>query len=182
MVDQQAETMKARHRPPLALVVAVGRNGAIGRGGTLPWTMPGDLARFRDLTMGTPMIMGRRTFASIGRALPGRESIVVSRDRALALPDGVFQAADPDAALRFAVRRADAMGAAAISLIGGTSLFEAMLPHVDQMHLTYVDLAPEADTFFPAIDLAAWRETSRRTPPRHARDEAACVFVDYARA
>ena len=168
--------------PPLAIVVAVGRNGAIGRDGKLPWAMPGDLARFRDLTMGTPMIMGRRTFDSIGQALPGRESIVVSRDPALALPAGVFHAAGPEAALILAVERAAAMGAASISLIGGAGLFETMMPRVERLHITYVDLAPAADTFFPAIDWASWRETSRFVPPRHARDEAPCVFVDYARA
>lgn len=167
---------------PLAIVAAVGRNGAIGQGGRLPWTMPGDLARFRALTMGTPMIMGRRTFESIGRALPGRESIVVSHDPSLALPDGVFRAADPDAALAFAASRAAAMGAGAMTLIGGATLFTAMMSATDRLHMTFVDRAPEADTFFPPIDPALWREISRAIPPRHPRDEADCVFVDYVRA
>jgi dihydrofolate reductase len=169
-------------RTPLAAVVAVGRNGAIGRDGGLPWTMPGDLARFRDLTMGTPMIMGRRTFESIGKALPGRESIVVTRDPALALPEGVLRTADPETALAIGRERARAIGAPAITLIGGATLFAAMMTRVDRLHLTVVDLAPDADTFFPTLDPAAWREVSRHVPPRHPRDEAACVFVDYERA
>ena len=169
-------------RRPLAIVVAVGRNGAIGQGGALPWKMPGDLARFRALTMGRPMIMGRRTFASIGRALPGRESIVVSRDAALSLPAGVYRAASPQAALDLAESRAVAMGANDISLIGGATLFAAMMAQVDRLYMTIVDLAPEADTFFPAIDPAIWRETARHVPVPHADDEATCVFVDYVRS
>lgn len=167
---------------PLAIVAAVGRNGAIGQGGKLPWTMPVDLARFRVLTMGRPMIMGRRTFDSIGRALPGRESIVVTRAPRFAPPEKVWHAGDLDAALALGATRAEAMGADAIALIGGASLFEAMMPATDRLHMTFVDLAPEADTFFPAIDPAIWRETSRVVPPRHSGDQATCVFVDYVRA
>ncbi len=166
---------------PLAIVAAVGRNGAIGQGGRLPWTMPGDLARFRARTMGKPMIMGRRTFESIGRALPGRESIVVTRDAANRLPAGVHRAADPDAACEIAATRAAAMGATEVSLIGGATLFDLMMDRADRLYMTFVDLAPEADTFFPAIDPAVWRETSRHVPKRHANDDAGCVFVDYAR-
>ncbi len=168
-------------RPPLVIVAAIGRNGAIGRENAVPWTMPGDLARFRDLTMATPMIMGRRTYASIGKPLPGRESIVVSRDSALTLPAGVHRAGDPGAALALARERAKAMRARSISLIGGAALFEALMGETDRLCLTLVDLAPEADTIFPTIDPALWRETQRVVPPRHLRDEAACVFVDLAR-
>ena len=167
---------------PLAIVVAIGRNGAIGRAGTLPWTMPGDLARFRTLTMGTPMIMGRRTFDSIGRPLPGRESIVVSRDPAFAPPRGVFRVTTPEQALALADDHAPAMGAPALSLIGGAALFAALMPRVDVLRVTLIDLAPEADTVFPPIDTEIWREVSRTVPPRHPGDEAPCVFVDYVRA
>ena len=167
--------------PPLAIVVAVARNGAIGRDGRLPWTMPGDLTHFRALTMGTPMIMGRRTFESIGRPLPGRDSIVVTGNAAFAVPAGVFVVGDPAAAVALAETRAATMGAAAISLIGGATLFSTMLPLVERLHVTVVDLAPEADTFFPPIDPAVWCETSRVSPSRDPGDEAACVFVDYAR-
>ncbi len=168
-------------RVPLAIVAAVGRNGGIGQGGTLPWRMPGDLARFRDLTMGKPMIMGRRTFESIGRALPGRESIVVSQNAALPLPSGVHRAASTDGAMILAEARATAMRAGEISLIGGATLFETMMDQTDRLYMTFVELDTPADTFFPAIDPAVWREVSRYVPDPHPKDEAACVFVDYVR-
>ena len=97
------------------------------------------------------------------------------------LPDGVFRTSDPDAALALAKQRAEAMGAETISLIGGATLFDAMMPRVDRLHVTIVDLAPAADTFFSPIDPAIWREVSRFELPRHPADEAACVFVDYIR-
>lgn len=168
-------------RRPLAIVAAVGRNGAIGHEGKLPWRMPGDLSRFRELTMGKPMIMGRRTFASIGKALPGRESIVVSRDAALPLPSGVHRAASPDGALVLANARATAMDAAEISLIGGATLFDLLMDRTDRLYITFIDLAPPADTFFPPIDPSIWRETRRHVPERHRNDEAGCTFVDYVR-
>ena len=169
------------NRFPLVAVAAMGRNGAIGRANALPWSMPGDLARFKALTMGTPMIMGRRTFEAIGRALPGRESIVVTRGAGLNFPAGVRRAADPDAALALARERAAAMRAQTITLIGGATLFVSMMPHVDRLAMTIVDLAPDADTFFPAIEPSIWAEVGRHVPPRHDRDEATCVFVDFAR-
>lgn len=166
---------------PLMIVAAVGRNGAIGRDNGLPWTMPGDLARFRELTMGCPMIMGRRTWQSIGRSLPGRESIVVSRGAPADLPPGAHRACGPDEALAIAHGRAEVMAAPAIALIGGATLFAVMMPRADRLAMTFVDLRPTADTFFPPIDPIAWREATRIVPPRHAGDEAACVFVDYVR-
>jgi dihydrofolate reductase len=168
-------------RTPIAIVAAIGRNGAIGREGRLPWTMPGDLARFRDLTLGKPMIMGRRTFDSIGRALPGRETIVVSRNPSLRLPDGAHLATTPEAALALADVRARAMGAAEISLIGGSHLFNHLLGEVDRLYMTIVDLTPDADTFLPPIDPTTWQEVRRWVPSRHPGDEAPCVFVDYLR-
>ncbi|MCX8252354.1 Dihydrofolate reductase type 3 [Beijerinckiaceae bacterium RH AL1] len=175
------ESQNATDDVPLVAVAALARNGAIGRAGGLPFTMPGDLARFRALTMGTPMIMGRRTWDSIGRPLPGRESLVVTRDPSLDLPQGVWRSASPEDALRLAQTRAAAMGAASVSLIGGAALFGALLDRVDRLALTFVDLAPDGDTFFPPIDPAAWQEVSRIVPQRHSGDEAACTFVDYVR-
>lgn len=169
-------------RRPLVIVAAAARNGAIGRDNALPWTMPSDLARFRRLTMGCPMIMGRRTWESIGRNLPGRESIVVSRRAMESLPPGAHHAADPRAALDLAAARAEAMDAGEIALVGGAALFEALMPHADRLAMTFIDLRPEADTFFPAIDPYLWREAARSVPPRHPRDDAACIYVDYVRA
>lgn len=165
---------------PLVIFAAVARNGAIGRDNALPWTMPGDLARFKSLTMGCPMIMGRRTWQSIGRNLPGRESVVVSRGL-LPLPEGAHAATDPEHALTLAARRAEAMRAPAIALIGGAALFAALMPRADRLAMTFVDLRPDADTFFPPIDPYAWREVGRDRPPRHENDQAGCIFVEYRR-
>ena len=166
----------------ISAVIAVARNGALGRDNALPWTMPSDLARFRALTMGRPMIMGRRTYQSIGKALPGRESIVVSRHPLAGLPDGVHAALGPDAALDLAATRASALGASEIAVIGGAALLTALMPHVDTVYLTIIDLRPEADVFFEQLDPYVWRETARQRPPRHPRDEADCVFLEYRRA
>lgn len=167
---------------PLIAIVAIARNGAIGRDGALPWHMPGDLARFRALTIGRPMVMGRRTFDAIGRALPGRDSVVVTRRPADAFPDGVDAAASPEAALLLAGRRARERGAREIALIGGTELFRALGHRIGAWRVTLVDLAPAADTFLPMPDPWLWRETARVRPPRDPRDEADCVFLDFERA
>lgn len=164
---------------PLVLVAAIARNGAIGRDNALPWTMPGDLARFRALTTGRPMIMGRRTFEAIGRNLPDRESIVVTRGPVPLSDASVHAVGDPETALALADRRAAAMGAAEIALVGGAALFAALMPRCARLALTFVDCVPEADTFFPPIDPYVWAECARTYPPRDPRDEADCVFVDY---
>ena len=166
---------------PLVAVAAIGRNGALGRDNRLPWSMPSDLARFRAVTMGKPMIMGRRTFESIGRVLPGRESIVVTRASRPAATPGLFHAASPEAALVLARERARVMGASEVINAGGATLFGALMPVTDRLCLTVVDLAPEADVFFPAIDPSAWREAGRVAQPRGPRDDAACWFLDYIR-
>ena len=173
--------MSSATRVPLAAVAAVGRNGAIGRDNKLPWHVPSDLAHFRERTMGKPMIMGRLTFQAIGRALPGRETIVVTRRSTASLPAGVWQAGDPDEALALGWERAVAMGADEVVLAGGAALFSAMMGVTDRLHMSFIDLAPNADTFFPAIDPAIWQEVSRTVPPRRPADEAGCTFVSYAR-
>ena len=167
---------------PLSAVVAVGRNGAIGLDNALPWTMPSDLARFRALTMGKPMIMGRRTFESIGKALPGRVSMVVSRRGGPNLPDGVLSASSLAEAVDMAATQAVALGASEIAVIGGAALFDALMPRLDRVYLTVIDLRPEADTFLESLDPYVWRETERLRPPRHPRDDADCVFLAYRRA
>jgi dihydrofolate reductase len=173
--------MPANRNLPLTAVAAVGSNGAIGKGNRLPWTMPSDLAHFRLCTMGKPMIMGRLTFEAIGRALPGRESIVVTRAAGLLPQPGVWVADSPEQALALAQQRAEAMGADEVVLAGGATLFTSMMPIIDRLRMTFIDLAPAADTFFPPIDPAIWQEESRVIAPRDPKDEAACVFVDYLR-
>jgi dihydrofolate reductase len=165
----------------LVAVAAIGRNGAIGGANALPWRMPTDLRHFKAVTLGKPLIMGRKTYDSIGRPLPGRETIIVTRDAAFTPPPGAHVVASPQAALALARRRAAAMGAEDIILAGGAQLFEALMAQTDRMRLTEVDLAPEADVFFPAIDWSEWVETARETPPRAPGDDAACAFVIYDR-
>jgi dihydrofolate reductase len=139
----------------LGLVAAVGREGAIGRAGALPWHAPEDLAHFKRLTTGHRVIVGATTWASIGRVLPGRHFVVVSRRR-LDLPEGVVLTSDPDEALAVA-RAADP----APLLAGGAQLYEALLTHVERAYLTDVDEAvPDADAFFPTLDADEWDEVA----------------------
>ena len=165
---------------PLALVAAVARNGVIGGDNTLLWRLSSDLKRFKAITMGKPLLMGRKTFDSIGKPLPGRETIVVTRDRSFAV-EGVHVAHDPQAGLALARGRAAAMGADEVILAGGAELYALLLPQVTRMYLTHVELTPEGDAHFPDIDWADWHEVARVTPVRQPKDEADFNFVDYVR-
>lgn len=143
----------------VTIVVAVGQNGVIGRDGDLPWPPTGDLAQFKALTMGHPMVMGRTTFESIGRPLPGRASIVLTRDPSWTA-DGVLVAHDLSAALTTAAGLDDQT-----FLIGGAEVYASALAAgaVDRMVVTHVHLAPEGDAWFPDVDWATWTETERAT-------------------
>ncbi len=162
--------------PAIVLVAALARNRVIGVDGDLPWRLPDDLKRFKAITLGKPMIMGRKTFESIGRALPGRRTIVVTRDPAWTA-EGVETAGSLDEALSVA-----ASGATdEIVIAGGGEIYAQALPRADRLRLTLVDLAPEGDARFPEVDPAEWREIARE--PHPASDgRPAFVFVDYARA
>ncbi len=138
----------------VTLIAALGRNRVIGKDGTMPWHLPEDLKHFKALTMGHPMIMGRKTFDSIGRPLPGRRSIVITRDRAWRVP-GVEVAHSFDEAL-------DLAGPAdRVFVIGGGEVYAVSLPFADRHELTEVDAEPEGDTWFPEWDPAQWREVAR---------------------
>lgn len=141
----------------VTIVVAIGRNGVIGRDGDLPWPPTGDLAQFKALTMGHPVVMGRTTFESIGRPLPGRTSIVLTRDPAWAA-DGVEVAGDLRTALATAAALDDD-----VFLIGGAQVYAAALADgvVDRMVVTQVHQAPDGDAWFPDVDWSRWRETVR---------------------
>lgn len=167
---------------PLSLVVAVSENSVIGRDQGLPWHLPSDLKRFRALTMGKPLLMGRRTFQSIGRPLPGRVSVVLTGDPAFAAPEGVRVAADLRAGLAEAEAAARQMGAPEIMVIGGRQVFEDTLPLARTLHLTRVHAAPEGDVLFPALDPSQWREIHREGPVRGERDEAAVTYITLERA
>lgn len=166
---------------PVVLIAAVGRNGAIGLRDGLPWRLPSDLRGFRAETMGKPVIMGRKTFASLGRPLPGRYLVVVSRDPALALPEGVVGATGIETALDRAQAIAAEHGAAEVMVAGGAEIYRAVLPFAGALRITEVDLEPEADSFFPPIDPAVWRETAREAGERGERDEACFAVVRYGR-
>ena len=161
---------------PIAFVVAVAENGVIGAAGALPWRIRSDLRRFRQITMGKPILMGRKTFDSIGRALDGRDNIVVTRRPDFA-PPGVIVAHDLDAALAEAEGRAKGRGADEISVIGGGELFAALLSVASRIHLTQVGLAPEGDVYFPAIPESEWTEVSREALPFTEGDSARATYV-----
>jgi dihydrofolate reductase len=162
-------------------VVAVADNGIIGQGNALPWHISADLKRFRALTLGKPLIMGRKTFASIGRALPGRETIVVTRDAKFVPPPGVFVASTIDAALQLAAARADALGASEIIVAGGGEIYAALLDRIDLLHMTFVHCTPAGDAFFPPIDWSNWREVSREGHLPQAGDSAGYTWATYIR-
>lgn len=140
----------------LALIAAVARNGVIGRHGDLPWRIPADLQFFKSTTMGKPLIMGRRTFESIGKALPGRTNIVVTRSAGFTADD-VEVAADFDQALVIADRH----GGNEIMVIGGGEIYATALPRADRLYLTEVHIDAEGNVFFPELDRTQWREVSR---------------------
>ena len=142
---------------PLVAVAAVARNGVIGAGNDLPWRISSDLKHFKAVTLGHPVIMGRRTFESIGRPLPGRLNIVVTRDAGWRA-EGVTVAASPDGAEALAARLTPESEA---FVIGGAALYAAMLPRVGRVHLTRIHRDYEGDAHFPALDPAEWRETAR---------------------
>ncbi len=161
--------------PELELLVAVAANGVIGRGNALPWRLPADLRRFRRLTTGHAVIMGRRTWDSIGRPLPDRQNIVVSRNPAFAAA-GAQRAASLAAAI------------AAVRLppptfcIGGAEIFREALPCATRLHVTEIDASFEGDTFMPPFDRDAWRETAREIHAAGADAPFGYAFVTYERA
>ncbi len=155
----------------LCFVVAMARNRVIGRDNALPWHLPGDLRFFKRTTLGKPVIMGRRTHESIGRALPGRLNIVVTTRR--------DYAAAPDCTVVDSVEAAlEAAGDAPVAMvIGGASLFEALLDRVRRIYLTRVEAEVEGDVRFPALDPAAWRERWCEAHPADERHEFPYTFT-----
>lgn len=161
----------------ISLVVAMDRHRAIGRDNALPWHLPADLKRFKAVTLGKPLLMGRRTAESLGRALPGRDNLVLTRSGRVPF-DGMTAVASVDEAIEHA-RRASAQE---LCVIGGGQVFEACLPIATQLRFTHVDTTVQgADAWFPAYDLDGWRETARETHPADAKHAFAFTFVDYER-
>jgi len=160
--------------PRLELVVAASRNGVIGRDNGLPWRLPADLAHFKRLTLGHPILMGRRTWDSIGRPLPGRQNLVLSRDPA-------FRAAGAVVVHSLAEARAAAAGAERLMVIGGAQLYRACLAEAEVVHLTEVDTDIEGDTRFPPWQRADWQEVWRESHPPDARHAYGYSFVTLRR-
>jgi len=163
-------------QPVIALVVAMADNGAIGKGGKLPWHLHSDMRYFRRITMGKPIIMGRRTFKSLPRVLDGRLNIVLTRDRGFVAPDAVM-VHSLEEGLAAARASAGRTGAREIMIIGGEDVFREVLPQVDRIYLTEVHASPDADTWFPALDNGEWRELSRQAHPAGPKDDHAFSFV-----
>ena len=159
----------------LSIVAAVARNGVIGREGGIPWHIPEDMARFRALTTGHPVVMGRKTWDSLPdrfRPLPGRRNVVVTRN-----PEWTADGAERAASLETALELLD--GPETVFVIGGASLYDQALPLADDLELTEVDLEPEGDAFFPAWDREAFEEMSRDA--RVSEDGTPFAFVTYRR-
>lgn len=166
--------------PSLVLVAAVADNGVIGREGSLPWRLKSDLKNFRAVTTGKPVVMGRKTYLSIGKPLTGRTNIVVSRNPDFAAP-GVVVASSLASALAVADGDARRRGADAIAVIGGAELYAATIADADRLIVTRVHLRPEGDTLFPSIDPALWQEIESRAHAPGPDDAAAFTVLVYAR-
>lgn len=161
----------------ISLIVALDRDRAIGKGNALPWHLPDDLKRFKALTLGKPLLMGRKTAESLGRSLPGRRNLVLTRSGRAPF-DGMDAVASLDAALEMI--RNHSAGDQELMVIGGGDVFALALPLATRMHLTHVDThVADADAFFPAFDASLWRVVSREPHAADAKHVFAFEFVDY---
>jgi dihydrofolate reductase len=164
----------------VAITAAVAENGVIGDRGRLPWRVSADLKRFRTITMGKPLIMGRKTYESIGRLLGGRDSVVVSRQPGLATP-GAILVHDIAEAISVATERARARAASEIHVVGGGAVYRAMMHLADRLYISHICVRPPGDAFFPEILPADWIEISRESLPFSAGDTAKAVQAVYER-
>ena len=164
----------------LAMIAAVGRNGAIGAEGRLPWRLPSDFAFYRSTTMGKPLIMGRKTFESIGKPLPGRTSIVVTRQDDYA-PEGAEVFTDLDAAIARGREIAERDGVDEVFINGGGEIYRLAMERADRLYVTHVDAEPEGDTFFPEIDPAIWESRDVPDVVPGEKDSAAFEVKIYER-
>ena len=166
---------QVRGRPRLVLLAALDRNCAIGKDNALPWHLPDDLKRFKALTLGKPILMGRKTAESLGRALPGRMNLVLTRSGRVPF-DGMRAVASIDEALATVPEEGE------LCVIGGGEIYALALPHADMLRLTHIDTAIDApDAFFPPVDPAHWRCVASQEHPADARHAFAMRFSDYER-
>ena len=164
----------------IVLVAAVAENNVIGRDGQMPWHLRSDLRHFRALTLNKPVIMGRKTYESIGKPLPGRTNIVMTHDLGFAVPGGVL-ATSLDAALGYAREDAKARGIDEIMVIGGSGVCSATMPLAQRLEITHVHASPEGDTLFPPIDAREWHESSRQFYDAGPHDSASFTVATYLR-
>ena len=166
--------------PEIVLIVAVAENGVIGADGAIPWRLKSDMQRLKAMTMGKPVVMGRKTFVSLRRPLPGRTNIVVTRD-------ANYRAAGAVVTTSFAAARAVATGdalrrfATEIAVIGGAEIYAQWIEIADRLEITEVHARPEGDTYFAAVDPAAWEEVARVRNPAGPDDSTAYSYVTYRR-
>ena len=173
-------TATATSRPDIVLIVAVAENGVIGANGAIPWRLKSDMQRLKAMTIGKPVVMGRKTFVSLRRPLPGRTNIVVTRD-------ANYRAAGAVVTTSFDSARAVATGdalrrfATEIAVIGGAEIYAQSLDIADRLEVTEVHLRPEGDTHFAAIDPAVWEEVARLRNPAGSDDSVDFSYVTYRR-
>jgi dihydrofolate reductase len=161
-------------KPLVSQVVAMARDGVIGRDNAMPWRLPDDLKRFKTLTMGKPMLMGRKTFLSIGKPLPGRTSLVLTRDPAWQAPGVVSVRSIDDAFQKIG-------DAPELCVVGGAEIYALTLPVTDVIYLTRIHANIPGDTRFPALDTSQWRETERVEHPADERHAYAMTFYTLQR-
>ncbi|NKB19653.1 MAG: hypothetical protein GKS01_03820 [Alphaproteobacteria bacterium] len=164
----------------LSLIVAVAENGVIGRDNDLPWKLSGDLKRFKTVTMGKPIVMGRKTFESIGRPLPGRANIVMTRDSDFSA-DGINVVHDIASAVAVGENAAKESGVEEIMVIGGANIYAATLAAADRLYVTEVHSVIEGDVRFPDIDNEIWTEISREHRKASPGETCDYSFVQYDR-
>ncbi|MBV9559787.1 MAG: dihydrofolate reductase [Bradyrhizobium sp.] len=162
------------------LIVAIADNGVIGQAGAIPWRLKTDQARFKAITMGRPVLMGRKTFISLRRPLPGRTNIVITRDADFRA-QGAVVTTSLEAAR--AIARGDALrrSVAEIAVIGGAEIYAQWMDAVDRLEITEVHARPAGDSCFPAIDAGKWQEVARERHPAGPADSASFSFVTYRR-
>lgn len=164
----------------VSFVVAVAENGIIGNDNELPWRLPSDLKRFRKITMGKPIIMGRNTFQSIGKPLDGRANIILSRNKDFS-HTGIFVVQEVAAALDLGMREAEKAGCSEIMIIGGAQIYSEFMPHATRIYYTKVHSRPDGDASFPSLDLKIWKEVEREFVKAGEKDSSDCTNILYQR-
>ncbi len=160
----------------ITMIAALAKNNVVGKDNQMPWHLPADLKHFKQCTMGKPIIMGRKTYESIGKPLPGRLNIVLTRDTQFTAP-GCELVHSPNDALALAAPEHEE-----IIIMGGPSIYELFMPQADRMILTFIDADCEGDAFFPTWNAAEWQEVSRESHQADEKNAYAYSFVEFLRA